>query len=230
MKENIFEICLTSSYVKSEEWLKLIYKISKINGILKKWNLWINIENNYIRYFVETKTMLPPILSDLGEFLIRKSDIQLREISTLGIPYLLTSNYKTVLDIYDKNETRKLQKLKNVKISFYPYKHNNYLSTTNFYFKDKNERIIKRKVIGNNEIYKFISIDFSTHIRFFYQKSEAKYLDTKKVINVLNSNKENAILKANVFPYLQEELYLNYKNYDFAKHSIVVGASRNREI
>lgn len=230
MKENIFEICLTSSHVKSEEWLKLIYKISKINGILKKWNLWINIENNYIRYFVETKTMLPPILSDLGEFLIRKSDIQLREISTLGIPYLLTSNYKTVLDIYDKNETRKLQKLKNVKISFYPYKHNNYLSTTNFYFKDKNERIIKRKVIGNNEIYKFISIDFSTHIRFFYQKSEAKYLDTKKVINVLNSNKENAILKANVFPYLQEELYLNYKNYDFAKHSIVVGASRNREI
>ncbi len=230
MKENIFEICLTSSHVKSEEWLKLIYKISKINGILKKWNLWINIENNYIRYFVETKTMLPPILSNLGEFLIRKSDIQLREISTLGIPYLLTSNYKTVLDIYDKNETRKLQKLKNVKISFYPYKHNNYLSTTNFYFKDKNERIIKRKVIGNNEIYKFISIDFSTHIRFFYQKSEAKYLDTKKVINVLNSNKENAILKANVFPYLQEELYLNYKNYDFAKHSIVVGASRNREI
>ena len=52
-----------------------------------------------------------------------------------------------------------------------------------------------------------------------------KYLDTKKVINVLSSDKENAILKADVFPYLQENLYLNYKNYDFAKHSIVIGAS-----
>lgn len=225
MKENIFEIFLTSSYVKSEEWLNLIYKMSKINGMLKKWNLWIHIENNYIRYFIETTRILPPILGDLGEFLIKKTDIKLRESSSLGIPYLLTHNYKTLLDVYDKNETRKLQKLKNIKISFYPYKHDNYLSTTNFYFKDENGKIIKRKVIGNNEIYKFISIDFGTHIRFFYQKSEAKYLDSKKVINVLSSDKENALLKANVFPYLQEELYLNYRNYDFAKHSIVVGAS-----
>ena len=225
MKENVFEICLTSSHVKSEEWLNLIYKISKINGMLKKWNLWIHIENNYIRYFIETTRILSPILGDLGEFLIKKTDIELREISSLGIPYLLTRNYKTLLDVYDKNETRKLQKLKNIKISFYPYKYNNYLSTTNFYFKDEKGKIIKRKVIGNNEIYKFISIDFGTHIRFFYQKSEAKYLDSKKVINILSSDKENALLKANVFPYLQEELYLNYKNYDFAKHSIVVGAS-----
>lgn len=230
MNKNIFEICLTSSYVKSEEWLNLIYKISKINGIFKKWNLWIYIENNYIRYFVETTRVLPPILGDLGEFLIKKSDIKLREISNLGMPYLLTYNYKTLLDVYDKNEAKKSEKLKNVKISFYPYKHDNYLSATNFFFKDENGKITKRKVIGNNEIYKFISIDFNTHIRFFYQKSEAKYLDTKKVINVLSSNKENAVLKANVFPYLQDELYLSYKNYDFAKHSVVVGASRNREI
>lgn len=230
MEINIFEICLTSAYVKSEEWLKLIYKISKMNGMLKKWNLWINIENNYIRYFIETNRMLPPILGELGEFLIRKSEIQLNKKANLGIPYILTHNYKTMLDVYDKNETRKLQKLKNIKISFYPYKYNNYLSTTNFYFENENGKIIKRKVIGNNEIYKFISIDFSTHIRFFYQKSEAKYLDSKKVINVLNTDKENAVLKANVFPYLQEELYLNYKNYDFAKHSIVVGASRDRKI
>lgn len=44
MKKKIFEIYPTSSYVKSEEWLNLIYKISKINGMLKPWNLWINIE------------------------------------------------------------------------------------------------------------------------------------------------------------------------------------------
>lgn len=68
MKKNIFEIFLTSSFVESEEWLKLILKISKINGRFRKWNLWIHIENNYIRYFVETKSMLPPILGELGDF------------------------------------------------------------------------------------------------------------------------------------------------------------------
>ena len=64
MRKNLFEIYLTSQFVKSEEWLKLILKISKINGKLGHWNLWIHIENNDIRYFVEIKRMLPPILGE----------------------------------------------------------------------------------------------------------------------------------------------------------------------
>lgn len=225
MKKNVFEIFLTSSYVQSEEWLKLILKVSKINGMIGHWNLWIYIKNNYIRYYIETKRKLPPILGELGDFLVKKSDIILREKAKKGVPYVLTNNYKTLLDVYDKFDTIKSQKIEKIKISFFTYKQNNYLSTTHFYLKSEEGKIINRKVFWNSEIYKFISIDFNTHIRFFYQKNEAKYLDTKKVINVLSSNKEKAILKADVFPYLQNELYLNYKNYDFAKHSIVVGAS-----
>lgn len=225
MRKNLFEIYLTSEFVKSEEWLKLILKISKINGKLGYWNLWVHIENNYIRYFVEIKRMLPPILGELGDFLIKKTDMILRENAQIGMPYILTDNYKTLLDIYDKFDTRKSQKVRNVKITFFTYKYDNYLSTTHLYLKNEDGKIIKRKVFWNSAIYKFISVDFSTHIRFFYQKDKAKYLDTKKVINILSSDKQNAILKANVFPYLQEELYLSYKNYDFAKHSIVIGAS-----
>lgn len=226
MKKNIFEIYLTSQFVESKEWLKLILKISKINGKLSHWNLWIHIENNYIRYFVETKRMLPPIIGELGDFLIKKTDnMELRENAEIRKPCILTNNYKTLLDVYDKFETRKAQKIRNVKITFFTYKHDNYLSTTHLYLKSEEGKIIKRKLFLNSEIYKFISVDFSTHIRFFYQKDEDKYLDTKKVINLLSSSSENAILKANVFPYLQEELYLNCKNYDFAKHSIVIGAS-----
>ena len=227
MKKNLFEIYLTSSNVEDKQWLKLIYKISKINGMLKTWNLWINIENNYIRYFIETEKMLPPILGELGDFLIKKVDIKLQEKEKIktGKPYIITNRYHTLLDIYDKFDTQNIQKMKNVKITFFAYKNDNYLSTTHFFLKNKDGKIIKRKAFFNNAISKFISIDFSTHIRFFYKKEEAKYLDTKKVINILSSNKQNAILKADVFPYMQEELYLSHENYDFAKHSIVIGAS-----
>lgn len=223
--KKIFEIYLTAPDIKDEEWLKLIYKISKINGLFKQWNLWIHIENNYIRYFIETNKTLPPILGELGEFLIKKSDIVLKQKSKIGMPYIITNRYNTLLDVYDKFETKNIQKIKDVKIKFFSYKLDNYLSTTHFYIKNQQEQIIKRKVFGNNAIYKFITIDFTTHIRFFYQKEEAKYLETKKVIQLLNSDSKNAILKADVFPYLQDEMYLNYKNYDFAKHSIVIGAS-----
>lgn len=225
MKKNIFEIYLTESFVKKEDWLKLILKVSKVNGRLKPWSLWINIENNVVRYFIETKRTLPPILGDLGEFLLKKEECVLKEKAKIVMPYILTNNYNTLLDLYDKFDTRKSQKIKNIKITFFMYKHDNYFSTTQCYLKTEDGKILNRRIFLNNAIFNFISIDFSTHTRFFYQKNEAKYLDTKKVINVLSSDKENAILQANVFPYLQEDLYLNYKNYDFAKHSIVVGAS-----
>lgn len=225
MKKNVFEIYLTSEYVQGQDWLNLFLKICKINGIFRPWNLWVHIENNYIRYFVETSKMLPPILGELGSFLCKKTDIKLGEKSIIQIPYILTSNYKTILDVYDKNETKRMQKLKDVKITFYPHKYDSYLSTTYFYFKTMDNRVIRRKVFGNTSIFDFVSIDFGTHTRFFYQKETARYLETKKVLNLLSSDKQNAVIKADVFPYLQDELYLNYHNYDFAKHSIVIGAS-----
>ncbi len=225
MRSNIFEIYPTIPYIEGEEWLKLILKVSRINGIFRHWNLWVHIENNYVRYFIETKRMLPPILADLGDFLIRKSDINLRKKWNFGIPFILTGNYKTLLDVYDKFETRKFEKIKNIKIMIFPYKYNDFLSTTHLYLENGEGKIINRKLFWNSRIYNFVSIDFGKHVRFFYQKNESKYLDTKKVMNVLTSDKENAILEADVFPYLQDKRYLNYKNYDFDKHSIVIGAS-----
>ena len=226
MKKNFFEIYLTENYIKSEDWLKLILKVSKINGKIKPWSLWICIENNIIRYFIETKRMLPPILGDLGEFLVKKvEEIELKEKTKPGMPYILTNNYNSLLDLYDKFDTRKSQKIKKIKITFFFFFYYNYLSTTHCYLKTENGEFIRKKILLNNAIFNFISIDFGTHIRFFYQKNEVNYLDTKKVMNLLSSDDKDSILKANVFPYLQEDLYLNYKNYDFAKHSIVIGAS-----
>ena len=225
MKKRMFEIYLTAPTIDSKEWLKLFYKISKINGLGKKWNFWISIENNYIRYFIETKRTLPPVIGEIGSFLIKEVNINFKEKSCIGFPCLITKNYDNLLDMYDRLESRQNAKIKHIKIIFYPYKSDNYFSKTFFYVKKSNDILIKRKVLGNDSIYNFINVDFSKHIRFFYKKSEAKYLDIRKSINVLNSDSENAVISADAFPYLQENLYLDYRNYDFDRHSVVIGAS-----
>lgn len=225
MKNNLFEIYLTSEQVNGEEWLSLFNKISRINGIFKSWKLWINIENNYIRYFVETKRILPTIIGEEGSFLLKKTDIKLKEKSKPSLPYILKSNDKTILDIYDKLESKKKEKLKNIKITFYPYKRNYYLSTTKLYLKTENNMIIKKKAFFNFSIFNLVSIDFKIHTRFFYQKEQARYLETKKTINLLNGDSKKSLLEVDVFPYLQEKLYLKHTDYDFARHSIVIGAS-----
>ena len=225
MKKRMFEIYLTAPTIDSKEWLKLFYKISKINGLGKKWNFWISIENNYIRYFIETKRTLPPVIGEIGSFLIKEVNINFKEKSCIGFPCLITKNYDNLLDMYDRLESRQNAKIKHIKIIFYPYKSDNYFSKTLLYVKKSNDILIKRKALGNDSIYNFINVDFSKHIRFFYKKSEAKYLDIRKSINVLNSDAENAVISADAFPYLQENLYLDYRNYDFDRHSVVIGAS-----
>lgn len=149
MKTNLFEIYLTSEQVSGEEWLSLFNKISSINGIFGSWKLWINIENNYIRYFVETRRILPTIIGEEGSFLFKKTEIKLKEKSTPSLPYILKSSDKTLLDVYDKLESQKNEKLKNIKITFYPYKRNYYFSTTKLYLKTENDIIIKRKAFFN---------------------------------------------------------------------------------
>lgn len=225
MKKQVFEIFLTTNYVDGKEWLKFLLRITQINGLFRKWNLWVSIENNYIRYFIEISRMLPPVLGELGCFLIKRSDVVLNEKSNRGQPYLITSNYNTILDIYDRLGTRGSQRIKKVKFTIFAHKQNSYIGKTYFYVEGIDGKIVKRKAVGIYTIYELISIDFSTHTRFFYQKEQSKYLDTKKVMNILSADKKDAIIKANVFPYLQDELYLSYNNYDFSKHSIVIGAS-----
>ena len=141
------------------------------------------------------------------------------------MPYLLLDKYKTILDIYDRFKASKGIKLYKVEITFFPHRYNNYLSTTKFYLKSINDKVIKKKVFGNSSIYDFISIDFSIHNRFFYQKNLSKYLEVNKVLNLLKTDSKRALVKASVFPYLQEDMYLKHNDFDFSKHSLVIGAS-----
>ena len=72
MFKNVFEIFLTSDYVTGEDWLRIINKISIINGLFIPWKLIIYIDKNYIRYFIQSKNIIPTIIGEEGNFLFRK--------------------------------------------------------------------------------------------------------------------------------------------------------------
>ena len=68
-----------------------------------------------------------------------------------------------------------------------------------------------------------LSIDFSNNKRFSYEKKN-KYLNLEKILPLLTSN-NTGIFSVDAFPYLNSNLYLDYKDYDFFKHSLIVGSS-----
>lgn len=221
------EIFLTQQFVEEQTWSKFLYSVSKLNGLLKKWKIYIYIENNTIRYFIKSSKKLPSIIQDFSEFILKKVEEEenlFDEKSITNRWYIVTTKEKSILDIYDKSEVKNGKKLKFLEIDILPITKNYYRFRTYIFFENKYGYLIKRRAVFSVP-YQLLSIDFSKYNRFFYKKDATKFLDIQKTIHILKDNKKDAFLKVNTFPYLIEDYYLHLNQYDFDKHSIIVGAS-----
>lgn len=221
------EIFLTQQFIEEQTWSKFLYSVSKLNGLLKKWKIYIYIENNTIRYFIKSSKKLPSIIQDFSEFILKKVEEEenlFDEKSITNRWYIVTTKEKSILDIYDKSEVKNGKKLKFLEIDILPITKNYYRFRTYIFFENKYGYLIKRRAVFSVP-YQLLSIDFSKYNRFFYKKDATKFLDIQKTIHILKDNKKDAFLKVNTFPYLIEDYYLHLNQYDFDKHSIIVGAS-----
>ena len=188
------------------------------------WKIFVKIDGANVRYFIKTKNEIPTTLSDLNDFLIRKTEDFKEEDGILTSPYIITNKEKSVLDIYDRNESKFSRKMFLSEIKIYPFCRTNFFSFTTLFFKNKKNRIISKKALFNIP-HIFLSIDFSKHTRFLHRKDIKKYLNIEKTLKLFESDNKNGILKINAFPYLQNDYYLNLNNYDFDKHSLVIGGT-----
>ena len=226
------EIFLTSEHVTEESWLNLLNGISNLNGLFHRWNLWIRIENNEVRYFVQTRRQLPTVVSSLGDFLLKQiEEVEGEPASSLESFYLFLGFFKkkenSVLDVYDYNETRKNRQMQFVKFTMFPLKQNYFRFHTRLYFKKENSKKLKRRFALFSIPQTLLSINFAEHNRFLYKKDAKKYLNIEKSLHLLKNEKQDSVLKVDTFPYLAGNYYLNLNEYeyDFDVHSLVVGAS-----
>lgn len=132
----VSEIFFTTDYVVEEDWLKLILEISNLNGLFRSWKIYMQIERNVIRYFVVTRRKLPSILNCSGSFLLKNIDEFKKVKAFIPFLYLVTNKEKNIIDIYDKNETKYRQNLKQVEVEIRAFKQNNYFTKTNLYFEN----------------------------------------------------------------------------------------------
>ncbi len=215
------EIYLNKKFVSKEEWLELINIISDYNGILRRWKIIITNDKNQIRYFVETRCSLPATINNLNSFLLKpvKEIKQPKENCTLlSLPKVGSS----IIDLINYNEIRNKGTLKYLEISFFKLYEDKIKSQIKFYL-HKNGVIKKCNVIFAIPT-SILSVDFEGNKRYFY-KSSPKYLEINKILHLLNTDSNNALLSVDTFPYLQGNFYLNQNNFSFDKHSIIMGSS-----
>ncbi len=69
-----------------------------------------------------------------------------------------------------------------------------------------------------------LTLTLKKNTRFFY-KNIPKYLDIEKILHLLQSETVSSILKIDTFPYLQGNFYLKQNEYNFNRHSLILGSS-----
>ena len=215
------EIYLTKKNVSKDEWLELIKTISNYNGFLRGWKIIITNDKNQISYFVETRCSLPATINNLNSFLLRNA-------KTVKVPkedytfFSLPKIGSNIIDIINNCEIKNKGMLEYLEISFLKLSEDKILSKINYYL-NKNRCIKKYKVIyaiATN----ILAVDFDGNKRYFY-KSPPKYLDINKVLHLLTTDYNNALLEIDTFPYLNGNFYLSQNSFSFDKHSVIMGSS-----
>ena len=215
------EIYLTKKFVPKDEWSELIGTISNYNGILRRWKILITNDKNQIRYFVKTKCSLPAIINNLNSFLLKpvgEIKVPKQKYTLLSLPKI-NSN---IIDLINCCEIKNRGILEYLEISFLKL-YGDKIKSKIKYYTNKNEIIKKYNVIFAIPT-NILSADFEGNKRYFY-KSSPKYLEINKILHLLNTDQNNALLSVDTFPYLQGNFYLNQNNFSFDKHSIIMGSS-----
>ncbi|MDE6284631.1 MAG: DUF87 domain-containing protein [Bacilli bacterium] len=215
------EIFFAQKNIKQENWNQLIHTISNYCGYFHKWKLIITINHNQLQFFIKSRYDFPPTLNNLDCFFFKKAeDIKLPKIRNMGI--IIPKLEDNVLHMIEKYEVKKKSQLQSIEIIFRKLAEDKILSKINIY-SQKNTKITKKRLVLKVAS-AFLTVDFSSNKRYKY-KGVPKYMDINKNLELLTMDKKQSLLKINPYPYFKEESYLNIFSYDFAKHSIIFGAS-----
>ena len=220
MKYN-YEIFLTKKYIQKDNWNNLIKILSDYNGLFKKWKITIINDKNNLKYYVKTNCSLPATLNNLPDFLfksVKKMNIRKPDYKFFSF----FSQEKNIIDLINYNESRKKGKLIYLEIDIKKLYSKKILTKVKYFLK-KDKKIKEYRLILSNPS-NILSVDFEANKRYFY-KSAPKYLDISKILGLLDSDSKNGVLEVDTFPYLQGEFFLNQNNYNFDKHSIIIGSS-----
>ncbi len=215
------EVFLTKNNVSRDEWREFITTISNYNGLFRKWKLVVIFRKNEVHYMINTDCLLPASINGLKSFILKKSSIKISKNSSIYRLFNITVG-SNVIDIKNYFTLKNKGKVRYVEIELRKITNEKILSRTIICVRKNGAFRYYKLLFGIPEI--LLSVNFESNYDLIY-KGAPKYLDISKCLHLLKTNRANTIFSVDPFPYLQGEYFLEQENINFAKHSIVFGAS-----
>ena len=214
----MYEVFLTAKSTSGENWRNLVEAIIKMCRQGDKFELRFAFDMPSIRVFLVTNCTVPSTIAKLDGFVFRPSSASENlEPTSFGFLPLIIDQNENLIGVTDKL-AQKGEELVSAVFTFHKIGWNYRVKT---YFTTKHGDSLKMfSVLGAN--LNLLELDLRNR---FILKRPPKYLGMSKTLNLADTDQTSSIMSLNTYPYLRGDHYLNLRNYDFQKHTVVFGAS-----
>lgn len=221
-----FELYMMKDEYTVEDWQNIILSISQYIGFLRRWIVFVHIENNTVRYFVG-------INKDIGMLSNKLESVVLRPVDATAInPPTNTPSERFIqlvsggnlLDVREKYSVKRGKELEWMSVSIRAVNIDKAMCEAQFCFKDKGGNYTTGRKMLLNFPSQLLAVNFLTNTKYL-RKKQPKYLDIQKSLHIMRSDNVGAVFEVDTFPYLPKNYYLPLESYDFDKHSFIIGAS-----
>lgn len=223
-----FELILQKNNITDEEWRQLVLNLSSSLKGFRPFTLVVAFNKNLLRYFVLSKRDLSEVSTGIEGIII----VPAREEDELSfkipedysrIGFLKIPTEGTLIDLKERYKLQEGLDLKAVHLEVQCFPGKRLMTKMKTYFTagQNNKVSIQQLALFPSHLLK---IDFSSNTSYL-KKSTPRYLNIEKTLHSLSTDSANAIFSVNAFPYLSQNCYINLYNYEFDKHSFIIGSS-----
>jgi len=223
---NYFEVYLLNDSVQKEQWQKLYSAILAFGGRLGTFRLVFRCNDNVVRFFIISDKDLGSLSNNLEGILLRPSTKEEADVpSPHGrVRFVQFVSGGNILDLKEKLAVKKSLHLEAATFSVKMLTNTKAIVQSRLYLKDAAGQLLEAKKLTNFFPINLFAIDFATNTHYL-KKTVPRYLNIEKSVHMLSSDKLDPIFEIDTFPYLPKNYYLSLTNYDFDKHSFIIGAS-----
>lgn len=213
-----YEVFLGSPHLSPADWQNFLVTVQRQLGGLQAWELQIHFDHYVLHYYLLSERELPTGLQ-LEKFLLKPTVLPPTAPRQIGLPMWHRWEDNCIalaLQLQSHNQT--LQAIA-LRLSGW---HQRIIgcaeATVNHCGK------VCRRRIALTAPATLLSVDFTRNQNFAYKKIP-KYLKSDKLTRLLQTAARSGPLQIDTFPYATTQSYLQLEQYDFARHSLILGGS-----
>lgn len=220
-----FELYILSDVLTADQWVKLYKALLSYLGTLGKFEVIFSCHDNIVRYFIRSDKDLSSLSNNLDGLLLRpveEGEVKIPQAIQKERVQFVTGG--SLLDLKEKYNVKRMRDLQVVRFRVRSVNIEKAIVNAELYFRNSGKDWSKGTKLLTIFPAKLLAADFAANTRYL-KKTVPRYLDIEKSVRMLVSENMNALFEVDTFPYFPHNYYLNITNYEFDKHSFIIGAS-----